>query len=134
LDKPFHIGDQTMRQYRHPKPMGREFNADFELDEIPLAIYVEIKVSYLMHPRSKKYRGGAYKTKLLLNGDEVAVLNEELPRRAPKDGAARIVVRVRNKHLKKGANELTIRGGGLEKNTNDFELHTINLHSRQPRR
>ena len=134
LDKPFHVGDQTMRQYKQPKPMGREFKAGFELDEVPLAVYVTIRVSYLMHPKDKKYRGGAYQTKLLINASEVAVLNEKLPRRPGKDGAAEVVVRVQNRHLKKGANELIVRGGGLGDNTNDFELHGIELHNRQPRR
>lgn len=134
VDKPFHIGDQTMEHFRHPKPMGRDVTCAFELDRVPLSVYVLVSAVDLMLPKDPEYRDGHYQTQLLINGKEIAVLNEELPRRVEPTDTVQLVIRVRNSDLIAGQNELVIRGGGRGGNIEEAEILRVELHNRRPPR
>ena len=134
LSKPLHIGDDVNKEMHNPRPDAQRFTARFSLPPTVKPalvgfIYVTIEVGGLVPHNSRQYvaliKAGAFRTKLLINGTEVAVLNKLV---SGKDSIAKIhklQVRVPGGILRADANDLEIVPGAATKNLDDFELHRV---------
>lgn len=127
LEDPFHIGDDVMEHYLHPRPMGGRLERRFVLDQGAIGVYVGLWFISNVGPEHRRFRQGYYQHKLYVNGKEIAVINRNIPRRRSPTHVNHAVYRLNARDMKAGINELVIVGGARGGNISELEIHRIEL-------
>lgn len=140
VSEPFHMGDDTVKAMRVPKPSGEKFSGAFTL---PPTIKPGANTSLLVHltmagisPKTERQRArdqseGKLLARVNINGQEVAVLNTLIQGTHSNSADQPIIVRVAGKFLKEGRNEIEVLpGSGKGKaGLDDCELLQLSVES-----
>lgn len=136
LDATLHVGDDSIKSFRVPRPQAKEFRKEFELPphikhSVADSFVIVVSIADLVMPRdkhrAKSFREGNYHTKVLVNGSEVVVLNKLAKLSESPTNVERIEIEIEGTALKDGKNLIEILPGAEGKNLDDFELHRIEL-------
>lgn len=130
LDKPFHVGDESNKEMRNPRPDAPKFAASFDLPTnirpgIATLVHVTIRVGGLVPGSTKGKSPGLKATKLVINGTEVAVLNKLVRGADSPRNVQKLQIKVPGNILRAAGNELEIVPGADTHNLDDFELHRV---------
>ena len=126
-DSPFHVGDAEMQGFKNPEPQGKELRCEFSVRSVSIGLRLGVWTAHLTPRRHGSFKRGYYHTKLIINGHDIAVLNEQVAGSKDSLEVTEIVVLVSPDVLHVGKNELVIEGGRRKKNIDDFEIHRIAL-------
>ena len=130
LDKPFHVGDDSNKEMRNPRPDAPKFTARFDLPAniqpgITTLVHITIQVGGLMPGSAKGQSAGLKATKLVINGTEVAVLNKLVRGADSPRNVQKLQIKIPGGILRATANEVAIFPGADTHTLDDFELHRV---------
>ena len=138
LATPFHVGDSKIAGMKKPRPDGRSYRAQFTIPaSIPVSVAtllsIEIQEADLppltVNQTTKRPAAGV---RLLVNGNEVAILNHLVRDASAASKVRTLWVRVPASSLRAGVNSLEIVPGVSRNQQDDFELHRIVVSNRVP--
>ena len=138
LATPFHVGDSKIAGMKNPRPNGRSYRAQFTIPaSIPVSVATllsieiqEADLSSLTAQQTTKRPSVA--AKLMVNGNEVAILNHLVPRASAASQAQTLWIRVPASALRSGINTLEIVPGVSRNQQDDFELYRVAVSNRVP--
>ena len=138
LATPFHIGDSKIAGMKKPRPDGRSYRSQFTIPaSIPVSIATllsieiqEADLSPLNKQQTTKRAGMA--AKLLMNGNEIAILNHLVPHTSAASQVQTLWIRVPASALRPGVNAIEIVPGVSRNQQDDFELHRVLVSNRVP--
>jgi len=120
VSEPFHMGDDTVKEMRSPKPHGEKFSGSFALPPTMkpgnnTSVLVNLMIAGISPKsevqRSRAQREGKALARLHINGQEVAVLNTLIQGTHSNSADQPIIVRVAGKFLREGRNEIEVLPG-----------------------
>ena len=137
VETPLHLGDNVFKAMRHAEPDMARYSGHFDFpSHIKLnfltPIIVTIEVGGLYPPNTREFKAGDYKTRLFINGKEVAVLNTLLQARNANNSPSSIEtlhVQVPSDFVRSGSNDIEIVPGAGGANLDDFELRRLVIGS-----
>ncbi len=136
LQGPLHVGDDHIKSYQHPRPEVKAYRAEFEMPQhvkhsVADSFVLVVSIADLVMPRdkhrAKAYRDGKYRTKVLINHEEIVVLNKLAKVSESPANVDRIEIELKGTAFRDGMNVLEIVPGADGKNLDDFEIHRIEL-------
>ncbi|MDY6789803.1 MAG: hypothetical protein SWH54_00920 [Thermodesulfobacteriota bacterium] len=128
LNHTYHMGDNKISRFENPKPQGTVFEGRFNITDTNLSdVFITVWVSDLVPKKHEQFFRGYYKTKLVVNDYEIAILNNYISGMKYKSEIDKITIGVDKHIVKKGYNEIKIIAGfRWEKNNyDDFQIHKI---------
>ena len=138
LAAPFHIGDSKIAGMKNLRPDGRSFRAQFTIPaSIPVSVATllsieiqEADLSPFTANQTAKRPGLA--AKLLVNGNEIAILNHLVRDASAASKVQTLWIRVPASSLRSGINTMEIAPGVSRNQQDDLELHRIVVSNRVP--
>jgi thiol-disulfide isomerase/thioredoxin len=128
LDNTHHMGDDNVSRFKSTTPQGEVFESKFYIpDSNPSTFFITISVSDMVPKYHKQYLKGNYRTKLVINGSKIAILNNYISGTKDKPIIEDITIEVDKHIVKKGYNEIKIIAGYRrdKNNCDDFQIHKI---------
>lgn len=138
LPTPFHVGDSKIAGMIKLRPGGRSFRSQFTLPaSLPVSVATllsieiqEADLTLLTTNQTTKRPGMA--AKLVVNGNEIAILNHLVPDASAASKIQTLGIRVPASSLRAGVNTLEIVPGVTRNQQDDFELHRVVVSNRVP--
>ena len=136
LAKPFHVGDSKIADMKNPRPDGRSYRSQFTIPasivvNVATLLSIEIQEADLppltVNQTTKRPAAGA---KLVVNGNEVAILNHLVRDASAASKVQTLWVRVPASALRQGVNIVEIAPGVSRNQQDDFELHRVVVSNR----